>query len=83
MGDAQAAHKLLAEAYEIQSARPLAPEQLGKTRFGLAQALWMTGGNRQQARKLADAALADFGKRPTHKKARDEVAAWLAEHQHL
>lgn len=80
MGHAAEAHKLLTEAYAIQKDRRLAPQQLGKTRFGLAQALWMTGGDHQQARDLAEAALQDFGKLPAYRKERDEVAAWLVQH---
>jgi tetratricopeptide (TPR) repeat protein len=80
MGHAAEARQLLAEAYEIQRPRRLAPQLLGRTRFGLAQALWMTDGDRRQARELADAALEDFGKLRARRKERDEVAAWLTQH---
>jgi len=53
----------------------------GRTRFGLAQALWRTGGDQARALRLAEAAAADFASAdsPLKQRRRDAVAAWRRE----
>src|SRR5690606_20912212 len=54
----------------------------GRTRFGLARALWDTGGDQARARALAEAAKADLaeGDSPLTRQRREALGAWLREH---
>jgi tetratricopeptide (TPR) repeat protein/tRNA A-37 threonylcarbamoyl transferase component Bud32 len=54
--DPQAALPLFERAITIFEHHPADPQSLAQSRFGLAQALWLTGGDRARARQLAVAA---------------------------
>ena len=66
-------------AVKIYDDAELSPEAEGQARFGLARALWRSGGDRERARGLAKAALADYRKAGEHAAKRVvKVEEWLA-----
>jgi tetratricopeptide (TPR) repeat protein len=80
-GRAADALALAQRAVDLTEAADAPPEDLGETRFLLAQALWAVDRDRPRARLVAEQALADYrsGEADTTQQL-DEVQAWLRDH---
>lgn len=78
MGRAEEAVAPLERALRIREAADVSPELLGNSRYDLAQALWESGRNRQQALKLARLARDAYARNESEPEVRSEVEAWLA-----
>ncbi len=80
-GRPDAAVEPLERALAIDEKQKSEPTDLAVTRFGLAQALWDSGGDRARARLLAAKALDTYrdagAEQDEHRR---EVESWLAEH---
>jgi eukaryotic-like serine/threonine-protein kinase len=68
----------LKRALEIREVDEVDPTLVADTRFALARALWLDGGDRRRARALAVAARDGYASRQRPEVA--DVAAWLAAH---
>ena len=79
MGDVEAAVSDLEHALQIRLDPDFDPAMLAETRFGLARALWESGGDRARSISLARMAREAFGSNNRPRKL-SAVDAWLAVH---
>jgi hypothetical protein len=79
MGDVAAAVSNLEHALRIRLDPDFDPALLAETRFGLARALWESGGDRTRALSLARAAREAY-ERNNRPRQLSAVDAWLAVH---
>ena len=77
-GEVPKAVSYLTKALEIREEHEVDPTLVADTRFALARALWLQGGDRRRARALAVAARDAYASRQRPEAA--DVAAWLAAH---
>ena len=77
-GEVVAAVSYLTRALDIREKHEVDPTLLADTRFALARALWLNGGDRRRARALALAARDAYKSRQRPEVA--DVTAWLASH---
>jgi eukaryotic-like serine/threonine-protein kinase len=68
---------VLEAALQWQETNPDTPRYLAQARFGVARALWATGGDRARARALVAAAIQTFSTDPGAQDELREATAWL------
>ena len=79
MGDPAAARSYFERALRIRERSEPDPTLIAETRFGLARALWESGGDRARALSLARAARETY-ERNNRPRQLSTVGAWLASH---
>ena len=79
LGAAAKATEPLTRALAFREALPADDIDLARTRFALARALALSGGNQARARELAEAARSGYtADRPAARAGRAQIEAWLA-----
>jgi tetratricopeptide (TPR) repeat protein len=72
--------ELLERAIVLYQEGKSAPEEIGRTRFDLARAMWAGDGDRSKARELAQQARAELAQGKDASAELSELDAWLAAH---